>query len=161
MADKRLESQVGAALREKGFTICAAESCTGGLVMSRLTDVAGSSDYVPGGIVSYSNEAKQKLLSVQEETLIAHGAVSEEVAREMALGARAVFGADFAVSVTGVAGPGGGTDAKPVGLTYIGLAGPDGLLTVQRHVWDGDRIANKMSSADAALQMALDAVLKN
>ncbi len=160
MTDERLEARVGAVLREKGLTVCAAESCTGGLVMSRLTDVAGSSDYVPGGIVSYSNQVKQKLLSVREETIIAHGAVSEQVAREMALNVRKIFGTDFAVSVTGIAGPGGGTDEKPVGLTYVGLAGPDGLLTVQRHVWDGNRDENKMSSADAALQMVLDAASK-
>ncbi len=160
MTDERLEARVGAVLREKGLTVCAAESCTGGLVMSRLTDVAGSSDYVPGGIVAYSNQVKQKLLSVREETIIAHGAVSEEVVREMAMGVRAIFGTDFAVSVTGIAGPGGGTDKKPVGLTFIGLAGPDGLLTAQRHVWNGNRIENKMSSADAALQIVLDAAEK-
>src|SRR5215207_10419508 len=111
-----LEAQVGELLNARGWTICAAESCTGGLIAHRLTNIAGSSNYVLGGIVSYSNEAKQKLLGVHEATLIAHGAVSEETAAEMVQGVRAVFDADVAVSITGIAGPGGGTAEKPVGL---------------------------------------------
>src|SRR5215207_4159221 len=111
-----LEGRVGELLNARGWTVCAAESCTGGLVMHRLTNIPGSSKYVLGGIVSYSNEAKQKLLCVHESTLIAHGAVSEETAAEMVQGVRAVFDADVAVSITGIAGPGGGTAEKPVGL---------------------------------------------
>ena len=151
-----LEEQVGAALLEKGWTISAAESCTGGLVLHRLTNIPGSSAYVEGGVVAYSNQVKQALLSVKQGTLIAHGAVSEQTAQEMALGTRALLKTDIAVSITGIAGPGGGTDGKPVGLTYIALVGPDDLLRVQRHLWDGDREAVKVASAEAALQLALD-----
>jgi PncC family amidohydrolase len=155
MRDERLEARVGEALRAKGWTIGTAESCTGGLVAHRLTNIAGSSDYVLGGIVAYSNAVKQSLLRVRQGTLIAYGAVSEQVAAEMATGARAALAVDMAVSITGIAGPGGGTPEKPVGLTYIGLAGPNGLLIVQRHVWDGDREANKAASAEAALNLIL------
>jgi nicotinamide-nucleotide amidase len=158
MADDRLEARVGAMLRAKGWTISTAESCTGGLVMHRLTNVAGSSDYVLGGIVAYSNEAKQSVLHVQERTLIEHGAVSEPVAAEMASCARALFGTDMAVSVTGIAGPGGGTAQKPVGLTYIGVAAPGRIQIVRRYVWDGDREANKTFSAEAALDLVLEAL---
>lgn len=154
-----LSRRVGAALIERDRTISAAESCTGGLILSTLTDCAGSSAYVEGGVVSYSNEAKMRILGVREETLIANGAVSEAVAAEMAQGALALHGADYALSVTGVAGPGGGTTEKPVGLTYIGLAGPDGLLRVARQVWDGDRIENKAASVEAALEMLLTALV--
>jgi PncC family amidohydrolase len=155
-----LEEQVGAALLEKGWTISTAESCTGGLVLHRLTNIPGSSAYVEGGVVAYSNQVKQALLNVKQGTLIAHGAVSEQTAQEMALGARALLKTDIAVSITGIAGPGGGTDGKPVGLTYIALAGPDDLLRVQRHIWDGDREAVKAVSAEAALQLALDVLLE-
>lgn len=150
-----LEIQVGQALLAGGFTVSTAESCTGGLIAHRLTNISGSSAYVLGGVVVYSNQAKQMLLNVQEDTLIAHGAVSVQVATEMAVNARGLFGTTFALSVTGIAGPGGGSAEKPVGLTYIGLAGPDGLVRVQRHVWDKDRIGNKEASADAALSLLL------
>lgn len=153
-----LSQRVGAALIERGGTVCAAESCTGGLILSALTDCAGSSAYVAGGVVSYSNEAKMRLLGVGEATLIAHGAVSEETAAEMARGALALFSADYALSVTGIAGPGGGSVEKPVGLTFIGLAGSQGLLRVERHVWDRDRIGNKAASVEAALRMLLGAL---
>lgn len=153
-----LSRRVGAALIAQGKTISAAESCTGGLVLSSLTDCAGSSAYVAGGVVCYSNEAKMKLLAVPERTLIAHGAVSEETAAAMARGALALVGADFALSVTGIAGPGGGTAQKPVGLTYIGLAGPDGMLRVERRIWKSDRIGNKAASVEAAFGMLLAAL---
>lgn len=150
-----LEDMLGDYLKAHGLTITTAESCTGGLLAHRLTNIPGSSGYFPGGVVVYSNAQKQRLLDVQEATLIAYGAVSEQTAKEMAAGARLAFGTDYALSVTGIAGPGGGTESKPVGLTYIGLAGPDGLLIVERHVWAGDREANKAASADAALRLAL------
>ena len=153
-----LSRQAGAALIERGSTVSAAESCTGGLILSTLTDCAGSSAYVEGGLVTYSNEAKMRMLKVREETLVAHGAVSEAIAAEMALGARALFDTDYALSVTGIAGPGGGTAEKPVGLTFIGLAGRAGLLRVERHVWDGDRVENKVRSVEAALRLLLAAV---
>ena len=153
-----LSQQVGAALSGRGLTVCAAESCTGGLILSTLTDVAGSSAYVEGGLVTYSDDAKMRMLGVHEETLIAHGAVSEATAGEMAKGVRRIFETDYAVSVTGIAGPGGGSDEKPVGLTFIGLAGFGDLLIVERYLWDGDRIANKVSSVEAALQLLLRVV---
>lgn len=153
-----LSRQAGAALIERGSSVSAAESCTGGLILSTLTDCAGSSAYVEGGLVTYSNEAKMRMLKVREETLVAHGAVSEAVAAEMALGARALFDTDYALSVTGIAGPGGGTAEKPVGLTFIGLAGRAGVLRVERHVWDGDRVENKVRSVEAALRLLLAAV---
>lgn len=150
-----LSKLVGAALRATGATICAAESCTGGLLLSSLTDCAGSSAYVLGGLVTYSNDAKTKFLKVRGTTLLTQGAVSEATAAEMAQGARLLFETDYALSVTGIAGPGGGTAEKPVGLTYIGLAGRGGLLTVERYIWAGDRVANKVSSVEAALRMLL------
>jgi len=150
-----LEVRAGELLKAQGKTVVTAESCTGGLIAHRLTNVSGSSAYLLGGIVAYSNEAKMNLLKVQESTLIAVGAVSEEVAGEMALGARTLFHADFALSVTGIAGPDGGTDEKPVGLTYIGLATPE-MVQVERFVWDGDRESNKDFSADAALKMLIE-----
>jgi PncC family amidohydrolase len=146
-----LEARVGELLGTRGWTVCTAESCTGGLIAHRLTNIAGSSRYVLGGIVSYSNAAKQKLLGVHEATLIAHGAVSEETAAEMVEGVRAVFDADVAVSITGIAGPGGGSVEKPVGLTYIGLLLRGKEPQVRRHVWQGDREAVKNASANAAL----------
>lgn len=150
-----LEEKLGQLLTSKHQTIATAESCTGGLIAHRLTNVAGSSAYMMGGVVSYSNEAKQQFVQVAEATLIEFGAVSAETAQEMAVGARQVFGTDFALSVTGIAGPGGATEDKPVGLTFIGLAGPDDLVEVERHVWGGNRVENKIASADAALQLAI------
>jgi len=149
------EEKVGDLLNQRGWTIATAESCTGGLISHLLTNVAGSSAYVMGAVVSYSNAAKMQFLNVQEATLIEQGAVSAETAQEMASGARAAFGVDLALSVTGIAGPGGGTPEKPVGLTYIGLATPDGVQ-VNRFVWKGNREENKAASAQAALQMAID-----
>jgi len=148
-----LEIEVGGILKERGLTICTAESCTGGMIAHLLTNVAGSSAYVLGGVVSYSNAMKQHILNVPEQTLIDYGAVSEPTAAAMARGARALIGADYALSVTGIAGPGGGTATKPVGLTYIGLAGLDNLLVVEKYVWGGSREENKRLSAEAALNL--------
>ena len=153
-----LSRRVGAALSRSGSTLSTAESCTGGLILSTLTDISGSSAYVEGGLVTYSNEAKMKMLGVREATLIEHGAVSEATAGEMARAVRQVFVTDYALSVTGIAGPGGGTAEKPVGLTFVGLAGREGLLVVERYVWDGDRNLNKMLSVEAALQLLLKRV---
>ncbi len=153
-----LSRQVGAALIEKKATVCAAESCTGGLLLSALTDIAGSSAYVQGGLVTYSNEAKMNFLKVREATLIEQGAVSEATAGEMARGALALFATDYALSVTGIAGPGGGTADKPVGLTYIGLATGGGETVVERRIWRGGRIENKNASVSAALRLLLGAL---
>jgi PncC family amidohydrolase len=148
------EEEIGALLSAQGLTLTTAESCTGGLVAHRITNVSGSSAYFLAGFVTYSNEAKERFLDVRPETLSAHGAVSEETAREMARGARRQTGADVAVSVTGIAGPTGGTPQKPVGLVYIALSAP-GDERCQRHVWQGDRLSNKEQSAQAALQLVL------
>lgn len=154
-----LELQVGNALRQKGWTLALGESCTGGLVAHRITEVAGSSEYFLGGVVAYSNPVKHRLLQVPEQTLENYGAVSEETALQMARGARAVLGAHVGLSVTGIAGPGGGTPEKPVGLTILAVSTPAGDR-IERHVWSGDRQANKQASAEAALQLLLRALSK-
>lgn len=137
-----------------GLTVAAAESCTGGLVTHLLTEVPGSSAYLLGGVVSYADRAKIELLGVDADHLAAHGAVSAQVARAMAQGARDRFGADLGVAITGVAGPDGGSDAKPVGLTYVAVADEAGV-EVRRLQWSGDRSANKRDSAGAALELLL------
>ncbi len=152
---KQLEATLGELLLQRNATICTAESCTGGLIAHRLTNISGSSAYMLGGIVAYSNAVKQHVLGVNEQTLIDYGAVSEQTAAEMAAGAKEYLHTDYAVSVTGIAGPGGSTADKPVGLTYVGFAGPDGLLHVERYVWTSDREGNKSASAEAALQLAI------
>jgi PncC family amidohydrolase len=137
------------------LTIALAESCTGGLVAATLTEIPGSSGYFTGGVVSYADEAKAALLGVPESMLAAHGAVSAQVARAMAAGARERFGTSIAASVTGIAGPDGGSAEKPVGLTYVGLAGA-GLTDVRRYVWAGDRGENRVQSARAVLHWLIE-----
>lgn len=149
-----LARRVGAACRDRGLRIGTAESCTGGLVASVITEVPGSSDYFLGGFVTYSNDLKTGLVDVPADVLEAHGAVSAQVARAMADGARRRLTVDVAVAVTGVAGPDGGTAAKPVGLTYVAVADAEGD-DVRRHVWDSDRTGNKRLSAAAALDLVL------
>ncbi|MFN8529230.1 MAG: CinA family protein [Anaerolineae bacterium] len=155
-----LEVQLGEVLKQRHWTVSSAESCTGGLVMHRLTNIPGSSDYVIGGIVCYSNQVKHEVLKVKQETLDAYGAVSEQTAREMVLGALALFRTTFAVAITGIAGPGGGTPTKPVGLTYISAARAGDEPIVRRHVWNGDREAVKTASAEEALRMVLELAAK-
>ena len=138
-------------------TLATAESCTGGSVAGRLTSLAGSSEYVHGGIVAYSNEAKASLLGVARETLATRGAVSAECAREMAEGARRAFGAALAVSTTGIAGPGGATARKSVGLVYIALANSDSV-TVEEFHFPGGRKTVTDAATDAALLMLLRGV---
>jgi PncC family amidohydrolase len=138
-----------------GLRVAVAESCTGGRVGDALTDVAGSSAYVAGGLIAYEDAAKEALLGVPRPVLVAHGAVSAQVAVAMAEGARSIFGSDLAVSVTGIAGPGGGTPGKPVGLTYVAAADAAGS-SVRRFAWTGDREANKAASARAALELLLE-----
>jgi PncC family amidohydrolase len=150
-----LEIIIGEALRQRGLKLASAESCTGGLIGDRITNIAGSSDYYLGGIVAYANEVKMGLLGVPNGSLVQFGAVSRETVLEMATGARRILGADIAVSVSGIAGPGGGTDEKPVGTVWVGLAGPDGKWARHFH-FSGDRIQNKASSAQAALQLVWD-----
>jgi PncC family amidohydrolase len=149
-----LANRLGSACRERGVRIGTAESCTGGLVAHLITEVPGSSDYFSGGLVTYSNDLKTGLVDVPADVLEAHGAVSAQVARAMAVGARHRLEVDLAVAVTGIAGPDGGTPAKPVGLTYVAVADPDGD-DVRRYVWDSDRTGNKRLSAGAALDLLL------
>lgn len=154
---EELAASVVAACLRGGFTVATAESCTGGLVADAITDVPGSSGCFRGGVVAYSDTLKATLLRVPEETLSSHGAVSAQVARAMAFGARERLGVELAVAITGIAGPGGGSSSKPVGLTYVAVAGPAGI-EVEKHVWSGDRLANKSASADAALRLLLSAL---
>jgi PncC family amidohydrolase len=150
-----IEDRVGALLADRGLTLVTAESCTGGLLAHRITNVSGSSAYYLGGVVAYADQVKEESLGVRRETLLVHGAVSEETAREMAWGARQRMGADVALSITGIAGPTGGTPEKPVGLVYVALSAPD-VEICRRHMWQGDRLANKQQSTEAALQLLLD-----
>jgi nicotinamide-nucleotide amidase len=145
-----LEQAIGELLRQKGLTLGAVESATGGLISHRITSIAGSSDYYKGSITSYSNEIKMKLVGVKAETLKKYGAVSHQVAEEMAEGGRKALNADICIADTGIAGPGGATPDKPVGLFYLGLAHKSGTFS-QRHVFSGDRLQNKQSAAEAAL----------
>ena len=132
-------------LRARGLTCATAESCTGGGVGSAITAVPGSSDVFLGGVVSYSNDVKHRVLGVDGETLAAHGAVSAETAAQMAEGARGLLRADLAVSITGIAGPGGGSDEKPVGLVWFGLASASGVRT-EKCLFAGDRAAVRASA---------------
>jgi PncC family amidohydrolase len=142
---------------ERGSQLVTVESCTGGLVGHAITTIAGSSAYYLGGMITYADVVKRDLAGVPPEVLGAHGAVSAQVAIAMAEGARTRMGADIAVSVTGISGPDGGSKAKPVGLTYVGVADARGT-DVRRHTWTGDRLANQLDSAVAALELALERV---
>jgi len=150
-----LAERLQAACLAAGSTVALAESCTGGMVATAITEVAGSSGYFVGGVVSYSDDAKRDLLGVDPAILAAHGAVSAQVGRAMAEGARERFAADLAAAVTGIAGPDGGSEAKPVGLTYVAVAAAQGA-DVRRFVWSGDRASNKEASAAAVLEILLD-----
>jgi nicotinamide-nucleotide amidase len=149
-----LAQSVVAACRARGWHVATAESCTGGLVAAALTAIAGASDVVERGFVTYSNQSKAELLGVPPATIAAYGAVSAETAAAMAQGAVGRAAVDLAVSVTGIAGPGGGSAAKPVGLVFLGLARRDGQSRTERHVFPGDRTAVR----DAALRRALDLI---
>ena len=150
-----LEYKIGDLLRAQALSLVTAESCTGGLIADRITNIPGSSDYFFGGIVAYANAVKIGSLGVSSETIERYGAVSRETVIEMAQGVRKVLHADIAVSVSGIAGPNGGYPEKPVGTTWIGLAAADGAWA--RHfVWNGNRVQNKVSSSEAALQMIHD-----
>jgi nicotinamide-nucleotide amidase len=148
-----LELEVGEKLRALRRTLAVAESCTGGLLAMRITEVPGASDYFLGGVVAYSNSAKQALLSVPEEVLLAHGAVSRECALAMAQGVLLAFGADYGLAITGIAGPGGGTPKKPVGLVYVALASRDGGSEVRELHLRGSRQGNRWSASETALEL--------
>lgn len=153
-----IEAQIGALLRAKNLKLVLAESCTGGLIGHRVTNIPGSSEYYLGSVTAYAYEAKERLLGVKHDTLIAYGAVSRETALEMARGVRQALSPDFGIdaiiglSVTGIAGPGGGTPTKPVGLVWIGLSTPSGDWAWS-YVWPGDREQNKASTAEQALTL--------
>lgn len=149
-----LSSRIATQLRDRNWSCSTAESCTGGLIGSWITALAGSSDYFMGGIIAYSNAAKQSLLGVQAATLDSVGAVSAECAEEMALGTRKAFDTEVGISSTGIAGPGGATARKPVGLIYVAVATPDGV-EVQELRLNGDRRANIFDSTLAALELTL------
>lgn len=134
-----LSQKIGNALKQRGATVTTAESCTGGWVAKVITDVAGSSAWFERGFVTYSNDAKQQLIGVDGATLEAHGAVSEQVVIQMAQGAQNAAAATYALSVSGIAGPDGGSDEKPVGTVWFGLAGPQGEVLTRRECFDGDR----------------------
>ena len=160
MSDKKLiEEEVVKLLMEKGYTITCAESCTGGLLCASLVNVSGASEVLNRSVVTYANEAKMELLGVKEETLKEFGAVSEQTAYEMAVGAADFAKADVALSVTGIAGPGGGTPEKPVGLVYMGCF-VKGKVTVKRCVFSGDRLQVRTSSVKNALELAKECILK-
>jgi nicotinamide-nucleotide amidase len=145
-----IEEEIGELLRRKGLTLGAVESATGGLISHLVTNVPGSSDYYLGSVTSYSNEVKMAVVGVKRETLEKYGAVSPEVAGEMALGGRRLLGVDICVADTGIAGPGGATEGKGVGLFYIGLAHGGGVSS-RRHEFHGSREENKRAAAEAAL----------
>ena len=147
-----LAAQLGEALRQRGQRIATAESCTGGLIAGALTAIAGSSDWFGFGWVSYANEAKQQMLDVRAETLMAHGAVSGQTVREMAEGARRHSGADWAIAVSGIAGPGGGTEDKPTGLVYISVW-YDGKFFTRKMQSSLGRDRVRMQAASTALDL--------
>jgi nicotinamide-nucleotide amidase len=147
-----METVIVRLLTRRRQTLATAESCTGGLIAHRITNVPGASKVFPGGVAAYSNGAKRKFLGVRPGTLARHGAVSEAVAREMAAGARREFGADFALAVTGIAGPAGGTKSKPVGTVFIALADKRGIV-VERQLNGFGREQFKRATANQALKM--------
>lgn len=149
-----VNAQIAQQLAKRGWTIATAESCTGGLIGDTLTNRSGCSAYFMGGVLSYDNRIKRDVLGVREATLSEHGAVSEQCALEMARGVRKTMQVEVGISATGIAGPGGGSDTKPVGLVYLGISTPNGER-VERHVWPHDRLGNKRASADAALRLIL------
>lgn len=159
-----IEVRVGEALREADATVAVAESCTGGLVGSLITDVPGSSDYFDRSVVTYSYDSKRALLAVSRETLDAHGAVSEPVAREMARAVRDTAGTTWGLATTGIAGPDGGTEEDPTGTVYIGVANAaqwgtgESRTTVVRYVFDGTRIERKERFARQALSDLLERI---
>lgn len=155
MIKEELLKRVAEELKKHNLHVATAESCTGGLLAHTLTNISGSSEYFGTGVVTYSNKAKVDLLGVSEETLKEYGAVSEQTAREMAVGIRKRSGADIGISTTGIAGPTGGTKEKPVGLVYIGISTSE-KEEVKRFNFSGNRIENKESTCNAALELLLE-----
>ncbi|QEL55386.1 CinA family protein [Chromobacterium paludis] len=159
MANSRqLAAELGDVLLARGESIATAESCTGGMIAAAITDIPGSSAWFSHGVVSYGNQAKQQLLGVQASSLMDHGAVSEQVVREMAAGAQALAAADWAVAVSGIAGPDGGSPEKPVGLVWLAIAHPGGQTEAWRCHFGGDREAVRRQSVEEALSQLLTRV---
>jgi len=156
----RIEERLKEVLVQRRLTIAVAESCTGGLLASRITDVPGSSEYFRGGIVAYQNDIKERLLRVPARVLETVGAVSAETARAMAHGARKLLSSDIGVGITGIAGPGGGSPEKPVGLVYIAVEGPNGARC-ECHKWNGTRHGNKERSVQAAIELVISLLGKS
>lgn len=154
-----LEEELVAALLQRGCHVTTAESCTGGMIAATLINAAGASEVYTEGYITYSNEAKQKLLGVEEEVLLQFGAVSSKTAEQMAEGAAKASGAEAALSSTGIAGPGGGTDKKPVGLVYIGCF-LNGKVTVEKNIFKGDRLAIRQQTTEHALRLLLKELQK-
>jgi len=146
----RLEQEIGSLLRQKGLTLGVVESATGGLISHLITNIPGSSDYYRGSVTAYSNEVKVKVVGVNEKTISQYGAVSSQVAEEMAEGGRKGLAVDICLADTGIAGPSGATAGKPVGLFYLGLSHQAGTYS-QKHIFQGDRGQNKRGAAEAAL----------
>jgi nicotinamide-nucleotide amidase len=151
------EQVLVAVFRERNLKLALAESCTGGMIAARITSVPGASDIFKGGVVCYANEVKRDLLGVPQGILETEGAVSASCAKAMAEGARRALQSDIAVSVTGIAGPGGGTPVKPVGCVFIGIA-TQGAVSAERHLFTGDRAAIRQQASDAAMRIALESV---
>jgi nicotinamide-nucleotide amidase len=145
-----LEKEIGELLRQKGLTLGTVESATGGLISHLITNIPGSSDYFKGAVTAYANETKMNVIGVKAETLKRYGAVSPQVAEEMAKGGKRVLGVDICLADTGIAGPGGATPGKGVGLFYLGMANKDGVFS-RKHEFHGDREENKRAAAQAAL----------
>ncbi|WP_406850183.1 CinA family protein [Chromobacterium phragmitis] len=160
MANSRqLAADLGKALQARGESVATAESCTGGMIAAAITDVAGSSGWFSHGIVSYGNQAKQQLLGVQATSLMDHGAVSERVVREMAAGAQGLAGADWAVAVSGIAGPDGGSPEKPVGLVWLAIAHPGGQTEAWSRQFGGNRQSVREQTVAEALTRLIERVL--
>ncbi|EML7079634.1 nicotinamide-nucleotide amidase [Klebsiella oxytoca] len=157
----QLSEQVGQALKARGATVTTAESCTGGWVAKTLTDIAGSSAWFERGFVTYSNEAKSQMIGVSEATLLDHGAVSEPVVVEMAIGALRAARADYAISVSGIAGPDGGSAEKPVGTVWFGVASASGQGVTQRECFAGDREAVRRQATAYGLNLLWQQFLQN
>lgn len=153
MTKLSIEEEVGALLKDKDLTLAVAEACTSGLVAFRLTSVSGSSRYFVGGVLSYSNEVKENVLNVPKELMIREGSVAEPTAILMARGVRDLLKSDLALATTGVMGPEGGTAAKPVGLFFTAVVGPEGRQKCRQHHFEGDRDSNRSSGATAALEL--------
>ena len=157
----QLSEQVGQALKARGATVTTAESCTGGWVAKTLTDIAGSSAWFERGFVTYSNEAKSQMIGVSEATLLEHGAVSEPVVVEMAIGALRAARADYAISVSGIAGPDGGSAEKPVGTVWFGVASASGQGVTRRECFTGDRESVRRQATAYALNLLWQQFLQN